>query len=74
MEEKIENYIDSSLENIAPFLHLFSIIGGVLLIITGLFLIVKTRETHNTKKKAIGMTCLGIGSLATFSSFIQYVL
>lgn len=72
MEQRIEIYIDNSLENIAPLLYLFSIAGGIVLIIIGIILILKNRKTPNDKMKMIGMAIIGVGFLALFSGFIQY--
>lgn len=41
MEEKMESYIDSSLEGFEPFLYKLNVAGGILLIIVGLLLIIK---------------------------------
>lgn len=71
MESRMENYIDSSLENIAPILYMFSIIGGILLLITGLFLIAKNKNTQNNTKKVAGVATFGIGFLAIVSGIIQ---
>lgn len=74
MEERIENYLDSSLESVAPLLYLFSVIGGIFLIIIGIILIIKNKNTFNGKKKMIGIACIGIGFLALFSGIIQSVV
>jgi len=73
VENRIEGYIDSSLEDLAPILYMFSIIGGILLLIIGLFLVVKNNNTQNKKKYIIGIGCFGIGFLALVSGIIQSV-
>lgn len=69
MEQRIENYIENSLENVASQLFLFSIIFGAFLIILGIFLMIR----HSTKRylNTLGMTCIVIGIIAIFSSIIQ---
>ncbi len=72
MEQRIENFIDSSLENIAPLLYIFSIVGGILLIMIGSILIIKNKKTSTDKKKMVGILMISIGLLALFSGIIQY--
>lgn len=74
MEERIENYIDRGLENVAPILYILSIVGGLLLIIIGFSLIIKNKTTANETKKIIGILMIGIGLLALFSGIIQSLL
>ncbi|MFA1822830.1 hypothetical protein ACDX78_22220 [Virgibacillus oceani] len=73
MENSVAGYIDSSLENVAPILYLFSIICGILLVIIGFYLIIKSKNTHDKIKKIVGVTCISIGFLAVFSGVIQSV-
>lgn len=72
MEERIENYIDSGLENIAPQLYIFSIAAGILLVLIGFIMAMNNRATSTTKK--IGVTSICIGILAFFSGTMQYLL
>lgn len=74
MEERIENYIDRGLENVAPILYILSIVGGISFIIIGLSLIIKNKSTPNETKKMIAILMIGIGLFAFFSGIIQYLL
>lgn len=69
MEQKIERYIDSTLENIGPQMYLFSIILGIFLIFLGITFIAKRSSTRNLK--TVGLVCIGIGALAIVSSLVQ---
>lgn len=74
MEEKIENYVDSSLEGFAPFLYKLNVVGGILLIILGIFITIKNKNNPKERMKVIGMITIGIGVLAFFSGMMQIVL
>lgn len=71
MEEKMEQYIDSSLEGFTPFLYKLNVVGGILLIIIGIFLVIKNKDNSKAKGMIIGVICAGIGILALFSGMIQ---
>ncbi|HLR66867.1 MAG TPA: hypothetical protein VK105_06985 [Virgibacillus sp.] len=74
MEEKIENYIDSSLEGLEPFLYKLNVAGGIILIIIGLLLIIKNKDNSKRKMMIIGVICTGIGVLALSSGIMQMIL
>lgn len=71
MEERIENYIDSQLENFASALYLISIVVGIVLIFTGVTLLLR-RNKSNERKRTIGFLSIGIGFLALFSGILQW--
>lgn len=70
----MEEYIDSSLEGFAPFLYKLNVAGGILLIIFGIFLVIKNKNTPKAKIMIIGVICTGIGVLALFSGMMQIIL
>lgn len=74
MEEKMESYIDSSLEGFEPFLYKLNVAGGILLIIVGLLLIIKNKDHSKSKMMIIGVICTGIGVLALSSGIMQTIL
>ncbi|MGG0656060.1 hypothetical protein [Rummeliibacillus pycnus] len=69
MEQRIENAIDSTLENLAPLFYWASIIIGILLVLFGLlFFFIKPSKK---KLRTVCMSCIGIGILAIVSGIMQ---
>ncbi|CAM3715497.1 hypothetical protein [Mesobacillus zeae] len=69
MEQKIERYIDNTLDNIAPQIYLFNTILGIVLILLGITFIIKRSSTKNLK--TIGLVCVGVGAVAIVSGLVQ---
>lgn len=73
MEERLENSIDSMLDSFSPLLYIFNVLGGLLLLLIGVFLLMKSRQPKQDKKKIIGFTMIGLGALAIFSGVLQMI-
>ncbi|MFD0617099.1 hypothetical protein ACFQZR_06455 [Paenibacillus sp. GCM10027629] len=69
MEQKIEGFIDRTLDNFAPQLLWFSIIVGVIIILLGITFTVRRSSTKNLQ--TVGMVCIGFGVLAIVSGLVQ---
>lgn len=72
MEQIIEGTIDRGLESIASGLYIFSIVFGIVLILLGVLLLFKNKDSK--KKKSItnmGLLCLVIGVVAIISGLVQ---
>ena len=62
--KKIENAIDQFFDNISPALLMTSCILGIILIIIGIYVLLK-------KKKNLGTICILIGVVALINGLIQ---
>jgi len=69
MEQKIEGFIDRTLDNFAPQLLWSSIIVGVIIILLGITFTVRRSSTKNLQ--TVGMVCIGVGVLAIVSGLVQ---
>ena len=69
MEQKIEGFIDHTLDNFAPQFLWFSIIVGVIIILLGITFTVRRSSTKNLQ--TVGMVCVGVGVLAIVSGLVQ---
>lgn len=72
MEQIIEDTIDRGLERIASGIYIFSIVFGIALVLLGVLLLFKNKNT--LKKKNItnmGLVCLVIGVVAIISGLVQ---
>lgn len=69
MEQALENMVNNFLEKISLGLYVFSIALGVVLIILGILLFLKRKDSQ--KKKIGGWICLGFGVVAISSGFLQ---
>ncbi|CRK83860.1 hypothetical protein [Neobacillus massiliamazoniensis] len=69
MEQKIENAIDYTLENLAPLFYRSSIIIGILLALLGLLLYF--RKSSKKKLKTVSLITIGIGIFAILSGIMQ---
>jgi uncharacterized membrane protein HdeD (DUF308 family) len=69
MEQKIENAIDYTLENLAPLFYRSSIIIGILLALLGLLLYF--RKSSQKKLKTVSLISIGIGIFAILSGIMQ---
>lgn len=61
MEQQIESCIDNFFDKIAPQLQMFNIALGLVLLIIGVFLLVKTSKKGS---QTMGFVCAGIGVLS----------
>lgn len=72
MEQKIEAAIDKGLESISYGLYISSIGFGIVLILLGIFLVLKNKGSQKKTGMAnIGLICLVLGVVAIISGLIQ---
>ncbi|WP_397536486.1 hypothetical protein [Rummeliibacillus pycnus] len=69
MEQKIERYIDNTLDNMASQFFLGNIILGIILIFLGIIFIVKKSSKRNLK--TVGLFCVGFGGVSIVSGLAQ---
>lgn len=72
MEQIIEQAIDEGLESISSELYLFSIAIGILLVLLGAYLLLKSRiSSRNRRSENLGLISLVLGAVATISGIVQ---
>lgn len=72
MEKSIEHAIDQGLLSISSELYLFSILFGVVLLLSGGILLITNKGSHRKKRFANGgLLCFVIGIIAIVSGFLQ---
>lgn len=69
MEQKIESFIDNTLDYFAPILLWENIIFGIILIFFGLMFFLKKSSKRNLK--TVGLVCVGVGAAAIVSGWVQ---
>ncbi|MDQ1143433.1 C4-dicarboxylate transporter [Bacillus sp. SORGH_AS 510] len=69
MEQKIENSIDNTLENLAPLFYQSSIIIGILLILLGFS--IYFLKLSKKKARTVCLICIGIGIFSILSAVMQ---
>lgn len=69
MEQKIENAIDNTLENLAPLFYRSSIIIGILLVLLGFLLYFL--KSSKKKSRTVCLICIGIGIFSIISGILQ---
>lgn len=70
MEKAIENRIDSGLESISSQLYMFSIGLGIVLVVWGLYLLMKGHGSDK-RRRTKGWICVLIGIIGLASGFVQ---
>lgn len=72
-ENRLDNYVNDTLGGVSPFLYLLNVIKRIILIILGVFLIIK-KMNSGEKMSIFRIICIVIGVIAVLSCLMQYLL
>ena len=70
MENKIENLVDNGLESFSGSLRFLNIVLGILLVITGIYLLFFGKKEEKGRRLT-ALICLFVGCLAVLSAVFQ---
>ncbi len=74
MEQNVDRFLDNVFGNLGSQLLLVNIFIGALLLITGIFFLIKASGDKQKSKRTIGLICIVIGALTILSRVVQMLI